>query len=188
MKKVGLLGGTFDPPHYGHLLIAEEVYQALELDEVWFIPSYEPPHKEKANIKASDRVAMLKNAISDNDHFSLNTLEIDRLGKSYTYDTIVHLKEKFPTFQFYFIIGADMVEFLPKWNKIEELIQLVDFVGVKRNDYQLVSKYPIIEVNIPGVEISSTMIRQRIRQGHSIRYLIPTKVEEFIKELQLYES
>ncbi|MBM7569595.1 nicotinate-nucleotide adenylyltransferase [Aquibacillus albus] len=188
MKKIGLLGGTFDPPHNGHLLIAEEVYHSLGLDEVWFIPSYEPPHKEKSQTPVHLRVEMLENAIMDNDHFFINAIEIERKGKSYTIDTIKYLKEQYSDFTFYFIIGADMVEYLPKWHNIDDLIEIIQFVGVKRTDFQLNSKYPIKEVNIPVMEISSTMIRDRVSQGKSIKYLVPDKVLDIIRENQLYGS
>src|SRR5690606_4291581 len=107
MKKIGLLGGTFDPPHIGHLTMAEEAYEKLNLDEVWFIPSAEPPHKEQAKVSAVDRLLMLKVALEPVNYFKINTIELERQGKSYTYDTIQALKEQYPTYQFYFIIGAD---------------------------------------------------------------------------------
>ncbi|MDL4841472.1 nicotinate-nucleotide adenylyltransferase [Aquibacillus rhizosphaerae] len=188
MKKIGILGGTFDPPHLGHLLIAEEVNHKLNLDQVWFIPSYEPPHKEKSNTKIEQRIAMIETAIKDNHNFSLSTIEVDRLGKSYTFDTIKLLKEKFPETMFYFIIGADMVEYLPKWYKIDQLTQLVQFVGVKRPEYKLNTNYPVIEVDIPVMEISSTMIRERIANNQSVRYLVPSNVLELIKEYHLYDG
>lgn len=188
MKKIGLLGGTFDPPHIGHLLIAEEVYQALGLDEVWFIPSYEPPHKNKSKTNVNYRIKMIEAAIRDNEHFHINLIEINRLGKSYTFDTIKMLNEQYPQTSFYFVIGADMVEYLPKWNKIDDLIKLVQFVGVKRANYQLASGYPIKEVEIPGIDISSSIIRDRLKRGVGVRYLVQPKVLDVIKELELYGS
>ncbi len=187
MKKVGLLGGTFDPPHIGHLVIAEEVYEQLQLDEIWFIPSNEPPHKAKANITATNRVALLKAAIADNQHFFLETIEIDRPGKSYTFNTVHSLAESYPNISFYFIIGADMVEYLPKWNKIDELIKMIQFVGVKRPDYELQTDYPVIVLDVPSLNISSTMIRERIKQNKSIAYFVPNAVRRLIKENKLYE-
>src|SRR5690625_2398237 len=156
MKRVGILGGTFDPPHLGHLIIAEEVRQALELDEVWFIPSYTPPHKDDAKASPEDRVRMVELAIKSNPDFKVNTIELERRGNSYTFDTITLLKDIHPSVGFYFIIGADMVEYLPKWHKIDELIRLVHFVGVKRSGYKLVSAFPIANIDVPIIEISST--------------------------------
>ncbi|WP_117169162.1 nicotinate-nucleotide adenylyltransferase [Paraliobacillus sediminis] len=188
MKKVGLLGGTFDPPHIGHLMIAEEAYTQLALDEIWFIPSYEPPHKEKTTTDVSQRINMVEEAIADNDHFFLDTIEVDRLGKSYTFDTIKLLNEKYSDIMFYFIIGADMVEYLPKWYRIDELMGLIQFVGVKRPDYVLKTDFPIIGLNIPIMDISSTMIRERVKKDQSIKYLVTPSVLRVIKEFHLYES
>ncbi|MGY0694317.1 nicotinate-nucleotide adenylyltransferase [Virgibacillus sp. FSP13] len=186
MRRVGILGGTFDPPHLGHLLIAEEVKNKLELEEIWFIPSYEPPHKQKARTRAADRVAMVNRAIANNKDFQVNTIEIDRLGKSYTFDTMNLLNDTYPDITFYFIIGADMVEYLPKWDRIDELMDIVKFVGVKRKGYQLHTNYSIIELDIPMIDVSSTLIRDRLKSNQSVKYLLPEKVETFIKEKQLY--
>ncbi len=186
MKKIGLLGGTFDPPHIGHLTMAEEAYEKLNLDEVWFIPSAEPPHKEQAKVSAVDRLLMLKVALEPVNYFKINTIELQRQGKSYTYDTIQALKEQYPAYQFYFIIGADMVEYLPNWYKIDQLIELVQFVGVKRPDYQLDTSYPVILLDTPGLDISSTMIRERLKLNRSVKYLIPERVLSLIKEKGLY--
>lgn len=187
MKKVGLLGGTFDPPHIGHLVIAEEVYHELGLDEVWFIPSNEPPHKNKATTSVNHRLSMVEAAIAGNDHFLLNPIEIERPGKSYTFDTMQLLIQKHPDISFYFIIGADMVEYLPKWNRIDELVNLITFVGVKRPEYELKTDYPIQVIDIPGLDISSTMIRERLADRKPVTYFIPSSVRQVMKENQLYE-
>jgi nicotinate-nucleotide adenylyltransferase len=188
MNRIGILGGTFDPPHMGHLIIAEEVLRALNLDQIWFIPTFEPPHKHDAYVQVDHRIDMLKLAIEGNNEFLLNTIEIDRAGKSYTIDTIIGLKEAHPEAEFYFIIGADMVEYLPNWYKIDELIKLVKFVGVKRNGYSVDSSYPIKKVEIPMIDISSTLIRERLQAKKSIKYLVPESVYHYIKENGLYES
>lgn len=186
MRKIGILGGTFDPPHMGHLVIAEEVRLALSLDEVWFVPTNEPPHKEKAMTATGDRVNMLEKAIRSNVAFKVNTIEVERSGKSYTIDTMKELTNCNPEVVFYFIIGADMVESLPNWIKINELMDLVTFVGVKRAGYQLHSNYPMIQVEIPLIDISSTLIRNRLNNNQSVNYLIPEEVYTYIKERQLY--
>ncbi|WP_345239795.1 nicotinate-nucleotide adenylyltransferase [Pontibacillus salipaludis] len=186
MKKIGLLGGTFDPPHMGHLLIAEEVYQELGLDEVWFIPSNDPPHKTATNTKVNDRLEMTQLAIDSNPHFKINTIEIERSGTSYTFDTVKTLIDEFEDIQFYFIMGGDMVEYLPKWNRIDELVEMITFVGVKRKGHELSSPYPIQTIDIPVFEVSSTFIRERMMQGRSARYLLPQSVESYIKERGLY--
>ncbi|ASN05166.1 nicotinate-nucleotide adenylyltransferase [Virgibacillus necropolis] len=188
MKRVGILGGTFDPPHLGHLIIAEEVRLALGLEEIWFIPSQEPPHKSRAFISADDRVEMVRNALKGNPFFKLNTIEVERLGKSYTFDTLNILRNEHPDVSFYFIIGADMVEYLPKWYKISELMEMVSFVGVKRIGSRLDTPYPIELVDIPYIEVSSTMIRERIVKNDSIKYFLPEAVIRYIKEKRLYEE
>ncbi|WP_404453094.1 nicotinate-nucleotide adenylyltransferase [Virgibacillus necropolis] len=188
MRRVGILGGTFDPPHLGHLIIAEEVRLSLSLEGIWFIPSQEPPHKNKAFINAENRVEMVRKAIEGNSYFKLNTIEVDRLGKSFTFDTLKILTNEHPDVSFYFIIGADMVEYLPKWHKINELMEMVSFVGVKRIGSQLDTPYPIKLVDIPNIEISSTMIRDRIYKNASIKYYLPEAVIRYIKEKRLYEE
>lgn len=187
MKRIGILGGTFDPPHIGHLIIAEEVRLALDLAEVWFIPAYTPPHKANTKTQPQQRLKMVRLATKNNPFFKVDTIEIERSGKSYTIDTIEELKRCHPDNEFYFIIGADMVEYLPHWYRIEELAKLVTFVGVKRANYQLESRYSVLIVDIPLIEISSTVLRERCMKGVSVQYWIPAPVYQYIKELQLYE-
>lgn len=186
MKKIGILGGTFDPPHLGHLIIASEVLITLNLDEIWFIPTKISPHKQAAATDASHRVKMLELAIKDNSKFKVLTNEVDRNGVSYSIDTVNGLIASTPQAAFYFIIGADMVEFLPKWYKIDELIEKVKFVGVQRLNYQLASSYPILKVDVPLIEMSSTVIKQRIKSHQSVQYFLPKDVLTYIKEQQLY--
>ncbi|RKQ37851.1 nicotinate-nucleotide adenylyltransferase [Oceanobacillus halophilus] len=188
MKRVGILGGTFDPPHLGHLLIAEEVRIELNLQEIWFIPTYTPPHKSESETSAEHRMKMLQIAISSNKYFKINAIEIERLGKSYTYDTITYLKQEYEDIDFYFIIGADMVEYLPNWHRINELIQMIQFVGVKRSGYKLETEYPIIQVDIPMLDISSSMLRKRLRNKQSVKYIVPDEVNRYIREKRLYED
>jgi nicotinate-nucleotide adenylyltransferase len=187
-KKIGLFGGTFDPIHLGHLIMAEEVYEKLNLDEVWFIPSYVPPHKKEATTDAVHRLNMVSLAIEGNSHFKLSDIELKRTGKSYTFDTITQLIQLNPTYEYFFIIGADMVEYLPKWNRIDELIKIVQFVGVKRNGYRLHTTYPIIEVNAPLIDISSTLLRERLISGETTKYLLTKEVNQYIREKGLYGS
>lgn len=187
MKKIGIFGGTFDPPHFGHLLMANEVRFRLNLDEIWFMPNQQPPHKLKtSNTTNENRLQMLLKAIHGQPQFRIETIEFSRSGPSYTIDSIMVLKDQFPLNQFYFIIGADMIEYLPKWHRIDDLIQLVQFVGVKRPGYTEDTDYPIIYVEAPLIEISSKMIRNRIQNKETIRYLLPEAVREYIKEKQLY--
>lgn len=185
MKKIGILGGTFDPPHIGHLIIANEVYDQLQLDEVWFIPTYEPPHKEKAASTSENRLEMLQLAIAGNDAFHINDLELKRKGKSYTVDTMRELTAQEEA-EFYFIIGADNIEYLPYWHEIDKLMQMVEFVGVQRTSYKTETPYPVTLVDVPLVDVSSSFIRKKIKQEASVRYWINDQVYDYIKEHQLY--
>lgn len=188
-KQVGLLGGNFNPVHQGHLVIAQTVLDLLGLDEIQFLPSYLPPHVDsKKTIDPIHRVEMLKRAIKDNEKFSLETIELERKGKSYTIDTMKELIKRHPDTDYSFIIGGDMVEYLPSWKDIDKLIPLVRFVGVKRPQYDLVSAYPIIYVDVPQLDISSSLIRQKIKYQQSPRYLLPESVLKYIKEKGLYEN
>ena len=188
-KRVGILGGTFNPPHLGHLIIAEQVKSQLNLDEVMFIPDYQPPHIDKKTaISAEKRLKMVKLSTMDEPEFKVSDIELRRKGVSYTIDTIKELKLKNPEVDYYFIIGGDMVEYLPKWHRIEELIKLVKFVGVSRPGYRKESKYPIMWVDVPMTDISSTLVRRNVKQGCSIKYLVTPEVENYIHEEGLYRE
>lgn len=152
------------------------------------MPNQEPPHKETLNgVSGLHRSEMIKRAIAGNPHFKLQTIELERPGKSYTFDTINLLTQKYD-YRFYFIIGADMIEYLPKWYKIEELVKLVTFVGVNRPEYDKQTNYPIIYLDVPNIEISSLMIRSRVKDRRNIRYFVPDSVMEYIEENRLYET
>lgn len=185
-KRIGLLGGTFDPPHIGHLIIAEEVRFQLQLDEIWFLPTNEPPHKGVARSNNEHRKQMLSLAIKNNPYFHINTVEYERSGKSYTIDTMHILTERHPNVTFYFIIGADMVEYLPHWKNIDELLDIVQFVGVERRGFTIETTYPIQNVSIPLIDISSSEIKERIEKNRPIQYFVPDEVLQYIKEYRLY--
>ncbi|CAM3081420.1 nicotinate-nucleotide adenylyltransferase [Lactiplantibacillus plajomi] len=188
-RRVGILGGTFNPPHLGHLIMGQQVGDQLGLDEVRFMPDAQPPHvDEKTAIAASDRVNMVQAAIVDNPLFRLETAEIKRGGKSYTFDTMKVLKAAHPDTQYYFIIGGDMVDYLHTWYRIDDLLKLVTFVGIKRTGYPTTSQYPVIWVDAPLIDISSTQIRKKISHGHTVRYLVPDAVAAYIEEHHLYEQ
>lgn len=187
MKKIGLFGGTFDPPHIGHLILAEQVYDQCGLDEIWFMPNYIPPHKKKSsNTTTTDRLNMLKLAINGKPYFKIEPIELERQGMSYTYDTMLLLKERDKDNEFFFIIGADMVDFLPNWHRIDDLIKLVKFIGVDRPTYEGKSPYPVQFIDIPTINLSSSMIREKVNDGKSVQYLLPDKVINYIKEHGLY--
>lgn len=189
MKKIGILGGTFDPPHFGHLLIAEQIRDCCHLDEIWFLPTKIPPHKPSSNgCSDEDRIEMIYLAIKDNPSFHVSLLEFERQGPSYTIDTVKEIKEKYPADHFYFIIGGDMIEFLPKWRSIEELLELISFIGVRRPGHSITSPYlhKIRLEDVAQLDISSSKIRERISDSKSIKYLLPEAVLNYIEERDLY--
>lgn len=192
MRKIGLLGGTFDPPHLAHLLIAEEALETCGLDEVWFLPSYIPPHIQGkvAHTGAEDRLAMVEKAIHGNSCFKLSTVEVDRKGRSFTVDTLRQLRTNYPDDRFYFILGADMADDLPNWHGIDELRRLTDFIGFKRPGYSArnPAHVTITYVDMPLIDISSSMIRKRLKEGRSCRYFLPDDIIKYIKERRLYED
>lgn len=189
MKNIGIFGGTFDPPHIGHIIIADQIYHKCHLDEIWFMPNNLPPHKEKkSNSTVTDRLNMLKLAIEDTPYFKIEPIELERSGKSYTYDTIILLKQRNPGLNFKFIIGADMVDYLPKWHKIDQLIDLVEFLAVKRPTYEGKSPYPVRYVEAPEIHLSSSIVREKIEKGESVNFLLPEKIVNYIKEHGLYGS
>lgn len=188
--RVGIIGGTFNPPHLGHLIIAEQVASDLQLEQVYFMPNSTPPHVDpKMAIDASDRAQMVKAAIYGNQHFKLEQAEVNRGGISYSYDTMRYLNEIHPNYDYYFIIGGDEVAYLKTWYKIEELSQMVQFVGVNRPGQEHpVTDYPVEFVTVSNLDISSTKIRQRIKEKQSVRYLVPDLVAAYIVEKGLYQN
>ena len=200
MKK-GILGGTFNPIHTGHLILAENAYDLLHLDEVCFIPSGISYLKEQREIvSASDRIRMVELAIENNPHFTLSTIETDREGNSYTYETIQALKDIDPDDELYFLGGADILLSIHTWRKPERIFEHATLVIAPRNDTDpvllqerkasLEEEYgaKIVLLNTTDLEISSTDLRERIAMGHSVRYYIPDPVLAYIREHQLYKQ
>ncbi len=186
-KKIGILGGTFNPPHVGHLVIAEQVADKLGLDKVYFMPNAKPPHVDvKQAIDPLHRAKMVQAAIAGNSRFGIELLEVQRGGKSYTYNTMLQLKVEHPNYEYYFIIGGDEVAYLKTWYRIDDLLKLVHFVGVNRPGQPRVTDYPVEWVAVPNLEISSTDIRKRIANKQSVRYLLPDMVAAYIVEKGLY--
>lgn len=186
MKRVGLLGGTFDPPHKGHFSIAKAAVNSLQLDEVWFIPTYEPPHKTEASTDSEHRLQMLRLMIAKERNFYIKTIELERKGKSYTIDTMNELLIMYPNFQFYFIIGADQVKSLHKWYRIEELLDKVEFIGVERPGFEWHETIKVRKLAVPKFDVSSTTIRNHIREGRSVEQFVHPDVYAYIKEHWLY--
>ncbi|MFD1885464.1 nicotinate-nucleotide adenylyltransferase [Paenibacillus wenxiniae] len=193
--KVGIMGGTFDPVHIGHMLAAEAALEGCALDEVWFMPSHIPPHKHAAGASGKQRLQMVERAIGTNPAFRTLDIELERGGVSYTIETIRALQERYGEHEFFFIIGADMVNSLTEWHGIEELAQRLTFVGVGRPgsviDKTKMPAYlqPRVQlVNMPQVDISSTDIRERLQNGQTIRYMVHDHVYEYIKGSGIYEA
>lgn len=188
-KRVGILGGGFNPIHMGHLIMADQVCHQLALDNFFLMPSYESPHVDKKEtIDSNERVQMLKLAVEDNPNLGIELAEINRKGKSYTYDTMKKLVEANPDTDYYFIVGGDMVEYLPKWYKIDELMKMIQFVGVERKESSKETSYPIIWVDLPLIEISSSDIRKKIASNCSAKYFLPENVLNYIHKKGLYQN
>ena len=196
---IGVLGGTFDPIHIGHLVVAEEARIKLGFREVLFVPAGQPWLKLDRNITlAVHRVEMVRRAIADNPHFKLCTLEVERPGPSYTVDTLTMLRERLGSeVSLFFIIGRDTLAELPLWKAPKKLVQLCRLVVAPRlgsKDLKhLETAIPglldkVIQLDMPVIGISSSGIRQRIAQGLSIRYLVPAKVEKYITEQKVYST
>ncbi|MFC0215853.1 nicotinate-nucleotide adenylyltransferase [Paenibacillus chartarius] len=193
-RRVGIMGGTFDPIHTGHLLAAEAAREGAGLDEVWLLPASVPPHKQGAATDGEHRWRMTVAAAEGNDFLRGCDLELRKGGVSYTIDTVLLLRERFPDTQFSFIIGGDMVAYLPNWHRIDEIVEQIRFVGLQRPGYPNAAeglpdplRRALTMVPMPLVDISSTDIRERRRQGRSIRYLVPDAVYRYIEGNGLYE-
>lgn len=193
---IGIMGGTFDPIHTGHLVAAETALEEAGLDEVWFMPANIPPHKPNTPLASPDqRLEMVRLAIDSHPSYRAVDVELTRGGTSYTYDTVTRLQQLYPDHRFHYIIGADMVMYLPKWHQIEKLSEMVTFLGVGRPGFDIdLEALPshlrsrIKLMTMPAMEISSTDIRERIRNGRSIRYRVPESVRLYIERSGIYGS
>lgn len=186
-KKVGLMGGTFNPPHLGHLILADQALHQLNLDEVRLMVTHVPPHAlGKTTIDSSHRLAMTQLAVKGQAGLKVETIELERPEKSYSFDTIRLLKEREREIDFTFIIGGDMVKDLPNWYRIHDLLDEVRFAAFERPGYDKTSPYPLLWLKAPLISISSTSIRQAVQAGESVRYLLPEAVRVYVKEKGLY--
>lgn len=202
MKRIGIMGGTFDPIHNGHLMLGEQAYQEYQLDEVWYMPAKQPPHKKTRFVTAAKhRCNMVKLALEDHPGLRLSDFELHRNGISYTAQTVLSLKEQYPDHQFYFIIGADSLFELEQWYQPEVILRTV-YLLVADRPYQ--HKSMLIEPKINYykekyqarigvlhsglVDISSSDIRKERAQNHSISAYVPAKVEEYMMAHKLYQE
>ncbi len=196
---IGVLGGTFDPIHNGHIIVAEEVRARLNLAEVLFVPAGQPWLKEGTPISAAEhRVQMVRLAISEQPYFKLVTIEIDRAGPSYTVDTVAELEAHLSAEdELFSILGWDSLAQLPQWKEPSRLIKMCRSVAVPRPGY-LLPNLKSLEAVVPGlsqrlilldrpeIDISATEIRNRVAQGLCIRHLVPEQVDEYIRQHRLY--
>ena len=200
-QRIGLLGGTFDPIHFGHLLLAVHSHEKLDLDRVMFIPARLPPHKGQPTAKAADRLAMVRLAVAEDERFLVCDCELGRAEPSYTIQTVRQLQSSLGSeAHLFWLIGSDMVEDLPSWHKIGELVELIEIIVVSRAG-QARPNYSALEqaltgeqikrlraggIDLPLIDISSTQIRERLGRGQSVRYLLPRVVEDYIIQHKLY--
>lgn len=200
-QRVGVFGGSFDPVHLGHLVVAEQCREQARLDRVLFVPAAQPPHKlTKSLTDPRHRVAMLELAIAGHEHFEVSTVELERSGPSYTVETLEALKQSAPDSSLFLIMGADMLMDFPTWRQPQRILELAEILACNRPGVQvnldrgrplsfvdrLRERLRLIQV--PEIGISATDIRGRVRAGRSIRYLVPRAVECYIEEHGLYRD
>ena len=201
-KRIGIMGGTFDPIHMGHLILGEKAYEQFHLDKVLFMPSGNPPHKKNRQGRATDeqRVEMVRKAISDNPHFELSLAEMHENGYTYTYHTLETLKAENPDTDYYFIIGADSLYDFDMWRRPDRICKAASLLVATRNDVPekslkekmayLEEKYQgeFILLHTPNLEISSQTLRDWIREGKTVRYYLMDKVCDYIRDEGIYRT
>ena len=199
MASIGLMGGTFDPIHYGHLILAEQAWEKFGLDKVLFVTAANPPHKtNQAVTDAKHRYKMTCLAVECNEHFAASTIELDREGRSYTIDTIKEIIRLYgDTTRVYLLVGADEARNFMSWRDPYGIAQLATVVVANRPGMPVsesLAMLPkdfaekVVPLEMPGVDISSTDLRERIRKGRSVRYLMPDSVEKYLCESGLYRG
>lgn len=199
MKKIGIMGGTFNPIHHGHLILAESTYEQLNLDKILFMPLKNPPHKAiSGEVNEKQRVDMISLAIKDNPHFEISTMELDREGITYTAETLTILTRENPDTEYYFIVGADSLFYMQNWMEPQTVFRLCTVVAASRNQVEKDQIYNQMEylknifsanimlIHMPVIEISSAMIRERVASAKTIRYYVPETVKEYIASNRLY--
>ncbi len=190
-KRIGILGGAFDPIHYGHLLLASEAAYQLKLDQTLFIPTFISAHQNKEILTPfTDRYAMVAAAVADVKSFVVSDIESGLSGRSYTVNTLRELKKHYRKHEFFFLIGADNLEQLGTWHEPEELTKLATLAVGSRPDYspQLPDLPNVVSFEMPLLEISASDIRRRVEQGIPIAYMVPPVVEKYIKKRGLYRG
>jgi nicotinate-nucleotide adenylyltransferase len=201
--RLGLFGGSFDPVHYSHLLLAECCREQRQLDRVWFVPAATPPHKQHlAQASAKQRVEMLELAIGGHEAFAVSRIELDRGGVSYTVDTLREVRRQQPDDELFLLMGADALRDLPTWKEPAEICRLATPIVVRRAglpeldfshlaafvDATRLAQFAASQVHMPLVDFSSTDLRQRAAAGLSLRYRTPRAVEKYIQTQRLYQA
>jgi nicotinate-nucleotide adenylyltransferase len=195
--RTGILGGTFNPPHLGHLVCAQEAYRELQLDGVILIPARIPPHKSVEHEPGpKHRLRLCQLATQDDDRFSVSQLELERDGPSYTVDTLEALSSQTPNNQLFLVLGGDIAAGLPKWHQPERVLELATVAIAKRRGTSTRSVAAALAslrggdragfFEMPRIGVSSTMIRRRVAAGQPIRYLVPDRVADYISRHELY--
>lgn len=199
--RIGIFGGTFDPVHTGHLIMAEQAREQAELDQVWFVPSFKPPHKQEQEITPFDRrTDMLSFALAGQEaKFRIDLIEQQRPGLSFTTDTLAALAEKHPDHEWFLLLGADCLPDLPKWHQPATLLKQATLLTVARpghatlNAEQLSAllgippgEVRLQAIDVPLIDISSRDLRQRVKQGRGITFQVPRSVEAYVRERKLY--
>ncbi|MDD3184435.1 MAG: nicotinate-nucleotide adenylyltransferase [Anaerostipes sp.] len=199
MRRIGILGGTFNPIHVGHLIMGQCAGEVFELEKVLVMPTKNPEYKEiTKNVSEEDRVRMIQLAIEGHPFFELSQLELQREGYTYTADTLEILTKEYSDTKFYFIMGADSLYQIESWKQPEKILSLATIVVASRNDSMralndqidyIQGKYDaeIYHLDSPSLEISSNDIRRRVGEGKSIRYYVPKRVRQYIEDNHLYE-
>ena len=201
-RRIGIMGGTFDPIHMGHLILGEKAYEQLKLDKILFMPSGNPPHKKDRTGRASDeeRVEMVRRAISGNPHFELSLIEMNERGYTYTYQTLEALKEKNPDTDYFFIIGADSLYNFETWMEPARICQACTLVVATRNHTPIIElnremtrlsdKYHgiFLRLDTMNIDVSSEILRDWIRKKQSVRYYMQDSVIAYIEERQIYRQ
>lgn len=196
-NRIGLMGGTFDPVHYGHLWVAEAAREAFLLDQVVWVPAGDPPHKEGALADQEHRYSMALLATATHPAFEVSRFELERTGPSYSLYTIQHFREQHAEAELFFIIGADAVLDLLTWYRHDEVMQLCRFIALARPGYDLERLKTVLPgeylqrieiLDAPGIDLSSTIVRERVWREASIRYLVPEAVEAYIRKCGLYRT
>lgn len=197
-RKIGIMGGSFDPIHFGHLVVANEVLNIYQLDEIIFVPTGNPPHKDTLKADSFHRYIMVSMAVLSNDKFSVSDFEINNSQKSYTLNTLKNFSKRYQDADLYFITGTDAVIELPTWHKPSEVLKLCKLIAVSRPLFSIEKvKERIKEIQndlggeiemlkVPMLQISSTDIRERFEKGTSAKYLLPESVEQYIIKNNLY--